>query len=336
MAAIGSTAAPACSFWRSRSRLLVIVSPPQGRRGQILGIADRRRPLVPRDAPDPRPARPARRARRRRASAEARAAAAAERGRLAREMHDVLAHSLSALALQLESTRLLARKQRRRRRRRARDRPGSPPRGERPRRGAARDRDRSAATSCPGPSGSARSRTRSGSRAGCRSTLEIHGEPRELAPDARLAVYRTAQEALTNVRSHATAERVAVSWTTSRRAPCWWSRITPPPGRRRPSSSGSSGGGYGLTGMRERAELLGGELRAEPTADGFRVELRLPRDRVRPTTARSGSCSPTTSGSCARASARCSGCSTGSSWWRPRPTARRRSRWPPSTGPTSC
>ena len=42
-------------------------------------------------------------------AAEARAAAAAERGRLAREMHDVLAHSLSALALQLETTRLLAR-----------------------------------------------------------------------------------------------------------------------------------------------------------------------------------------------------------------------------------
>jgi signal transduction histidine kinase len=35
-------------------------------------------------------------------------------------------------------------------------------------------------------------------------------------------------------------------------------------------------GGFGLTGMRERAELLGGELSASPTADGFRVELRLP------------------------------------------------------------
>ena len=37
-----------------------------------------------------------------------------------------------------------------------------------------------------------------------------------------------------------------------------------------------SGTGYGLTGMRERAELLGGELLAEPTATGFRVELRIP------------------------------------------------------------
>ena len=36
------------------------------------------------------------------------------------------------------------------------------------------------------------------------------------------------------------------------------------------------GRGYGLTGMRERAELLGGRLTAGPTADGFRVELWLP------------------------------------------------------------
>jgi signal transduction histidine kinase len=37
-----------------------------------------------------------------------------------------------------------------------------------------------------------------------------------------------------------------------------------------------SGGGYGLTGMRERAELLGGSLTAGPTAHGFRVELQVP------------------------------------------------------------
>ena len=43
-----------------------------------------------------------------------------------------------------------------------------------------------------------------------------------------------------------------------------------------PVAVGGSGAGYGLTGMRERAELLGGRLTAEPTADGFRVELWLP------------------------------------------------------------
>jgi signal transduction histidine kinase len=38
----------------------------------------------------------------------------------------------------------------------------------------------------------------------------------------------------------------------------------------------SAGGGYGLTGMRERAELLGGRLETRPTSDGFEVELWIP------------------------------------------------------------
>ena len=42
------------------------------------------------------------------------------------------------------------------------------------------------------------------------------------------------------------------------------------------NGNGSAGGGYGLTGMRERAELLGGQLSAGPAGDGFRVELWLP------------------------------------------------------------
>jgi signal transduction histidine kinase len=45
-----------------------------------------------------------------------------------------------------------------------------------------------------------------------------------------------------------------------------------PPGGR----GHDSGGGYGITGMRERAELLGGRLDAGPTARGYRVELWLP------------------------------------------------------------
>jgi len=42
-----------------------------------------------------------------------------------------------------------------------------------------------------------------------------------------------------------------------------------------PTANGD-GGGYGLTGMRERAELLGGTLAAGPTGAGFRVELWVP------------------------------------------------------------
>jgi signal transduction histidine kinase len=49
-----------------------------------------------------------------------------------------------------------------------------------------------------------------------------------------------------------------------------------PSGTPAPAPLGLTGACYGLTGMRERAELLGGELVAEPTDDGFRVELQLP------------------------------------------------------------
>ncbi len=55
-----------------------------------------------------------------------------------------------------------------------------------------------------------------------------------------------------------------------------WSRTTPTPGPAHRRLQRESGSGYGLTGMRERAELLGGELLAMPTPHGFRVELRLP------------------------------------------------------------
>jgi signal transduction histidine kinase len=107
---------------------------------------------------------------------------------------------------------------------------------------------------------------------GVETALALDGEPRELTSEARLAVYRTAQEALTNVRRHADAERVDVrlryaddgTWLTVE------DRGGPATGEQ------EAGLGYGLTGMRERAELLGGRLAAMPTPQGFRVELFLP------------------------------------------------------------
>jgi len=48
------------------------------------------------------------------------------------------------------------------------------------------------------------------------------------------------------------------------------------PGKPAVAAAANGAGGYGLTGMRERAALLGGRLIAGPTADGFRVELWLP------------------------------------------------------------
>jgi signal transduction histidine kinase len=212
-------------------------------------------------------------------AAEARAAAAAERGRLAREMHDVLAHSLSALALQLESTRLLAHD------RgvdgevtRAIDRAHELAAGglEETRRAIAALRG----DELPGPERLEALTAAFGEQSGLPVSLQVRGEPRALAPDARLAIYRTTQEALTNVRRHAAAERVEVALDyadsgTALVVEDHGGPGTPPPLPPSAALAGASGG-YGLSGMRERAELLGGRLCAHPTADGFRVELWLP------------------------------------------------------------
>ncbi len=207
-------------------------------------------------------------------AAEARAAAVAERGRLAREMHDVLAHSLSALALQLETTRLLARN-----------------RGVSDEITQAIDRAHHLAVSgldearraiaaergeeLPGPERIGALANAFEEQSGLPVAVRVVGEPRELSPEARLAMYRTAQEALTNVRRHATAERVDVRLDYGSDSTLLVVEDHAVPGSPRPAEIGLTSG-YGLTGMRERAELLGGELLARPTSTGFRVELRLP------------------------------------------------------------
>src|SRR5262249_41400137 len=119
--------------------------------------------------------------------------------------------------------------------------------------------------------------------------VAVQGEPRALAPDARLAVFRTVQEALTNIRRHATPEHVAIELSYLPNDTVLVVEDRAPAGTPPPAPGALAGAGYGLTGMRERAELLGGELTAAPTGSGFRVELRIPLGRqVAP-------CSPTAS-----------------------------------------
>jgi signal transduction histidine kinase len=202
-------------------------------------------------------------------AAEAAAAALAERTRVARDLHDVLAHSLSALALQLEAARLLAR-----------DR-GTDPEvttaietAHRHAAGGLDEARRSISAlrgeELPGPERLAALAETFGDWA----TLRVTGEPRELGSEARIALYRTAQEALTNVRRHAAADRVEI---TLDYADDGTTLTVADHGPGAPVlAGGPRGGGYGLTGMRERAELLGGRLTAGPTDDGFRVELWLP------------------------------------------------------------
>jgi signal transduction histidine kinase len=205
-------------------------------------------------------------------AAHAQSVALAERGRLARDMHDVLAHSLSALALQLEGTRLLAR-----------DR-GAPPEVVE---GVERAHHLAAAglqearraigalrgDELPGPERLKALADAFAEHSSATCTLSVTGAPRELGAEARLALYRTAQEALTNVRKHAAADRVELRLDY---ADGGTTLVVQDHGPGAPVAVGAPAGGYGLTGMRERAELLGGRLEAGPTADGFRVELWLP------------------------------------------------------------
>src|SRR5580700_4826982 len=207
-------------------------------------------------------------------AAQTRAAGLAERQRLAREMHDVLAHSLSGLMLQLEGARMLAA-----------DNPSDPRLPEvierahhlgksgleEARRAIGMLRD----DVLPGPELLASLAAQFQEVSGVPCQFTVSGQAYELPAEAGLAVYRVAQEALTNITKHACPERVEVHLGYE---PCG-TRLTVENFAMNwaaPRAAGD-GSGYGLTGMRERAELLGGELTTAMTGGGFRVELRVPR-----------------------------------------------------------
>ncbi len=205
-------------------------------------------------------------------AAQARAATLAERQRLAREMHDVLAHSLSGLVLNLEGARLLADQ-----------------RGADPQVGEAIDRAHRLAKTgleearraigmlrddaLPGPErlvGLA-AEFEGGSGVACK--VAVTGDERDLGTDGRLTFYRVAQEALTNIRKHTHAGRVEIRLAYE---PAGTRLTIEDFDRRGERPALSDGTGYGLTGMRERAELLGGTLTAGSTDGGFLVELWVP------------------------------------------------------------
>ncbi|MBK9517556.1 MAG: PAS domain S-box protein [Anaeromyxobacter sp.] len=104
-------------------------------------------------------------------------------------------------------------------------------------------------------------------------TCEVEGAagPADLTPDQATALYRIAQEALTNVARHAGATRVLVTIEAGEDEV---TVVVEDDGR----GLGAAAEGLGLTGMRERAERLGGSLAVGPGAGpGTRVRVRLPR-----------------------------------------------------------
>jgi signal transduction histidine kinase len=199
-----------------------------------------------------------------------RAAALDEQAHLAREMHDVLAHTLSALSIQLEGARLLAEQSScvpevatalERTSGLAREGLGEARRAVGSLRGEI----------LPGPDLLPQLVQEFEYDVGVPCRLRIEGGPVVLSSDARLAMYRIAQEALTNVRKHTDSSAVDITLRTTVDSV---ELVVENEGT--PVASRVPGGGYGVSGMRERAELLNGTLQAVPTAKGFKVWLWIP------------------------------------------------------------
>jgi signal transduction histidine kinase len=222
---------------------------------------------------------------RRGALEELQLARAEERLRLSREVHDVVSHSLSSIAVQAGAARLVSAEQ-------------------------------------PGQAGAALAAIETASRtaldelrwllrqirdpqdthevatpeladlpalverlslAGLDVSYRSSGQPRAYGTAVELSVYRIVQEALTNVTKHASRARarVDVDHGADELTVTVTDDGSPDPAGRRPA------GGLGIPGMRERAELLGGTLTAGPGPDGgFIVSVQLP---VRPLAGQKGS-----------------------------------------------
>jgi signal transduction histidine kinase len=213
---------------------------------------------------------------RRARDAETQAAALGERARIAREIHDVLAHSLAVVSVNLQAAEALLA-----------GLPDSP--------------ELAKATECIGRAGVF---TREGLADARRAILALRGDappladqlsalageygadgdtveytvtgpPRPVPAEAGLAAYRTAQEALTNARKHAPGQPASL---TLEFAP---GEITVRVANPLPAAGGAAplaatGAGYGLTGLRERAVLGGGTLTAGPAGGQWQVCLRIP------------------------------------------------------------
>jgi signal transduction histidine kinase len=208
---------------------------------------------------------------------QARTAALDERARIAREVHDVLAHSLGALSLQIQAVRAVltdsgdmprAVELLDQARRMTSDGLGETRRAVHALRGEIQ----------PLPQGLAELSASHQRRYGSPVVFEVSGEPRALSPDAGLAITRAAQEALVNTAKHAPHERVEMrldysSGSTSLVVINHVAAAGPGNG----PDLATVNGGYGLAGMRERLLLLDGALTAGRQGSDWIVEATVPQ-----------------------------------------------------------
>ena len=210
-------------------------------------------------------------------------AARGERARIARELHDVVAHHISLIAVQAETARMAT--------------PDLPAAGAR-RLVAIGDTARAALTEMrrllgvlredaqveapdlrPQPGLAQLNALLDAARdaSGSAARLILAGRPTALDPGVQLAVYRIVQEALTNARRHAPGAGVDVELRFGERELVVRIRDNGPG-----PTDGSPLGGLGITGMRERAAAVGGQLHTGPApGGGFLVGATLPAGATR-------------------------------------------------------
>jgi signal transduction histidine kinase len=211
--------------------------------------------------------------------AEAERAVVRERGRIAREMHDVVAHSMSVIAVQAAAGREIVH--------------SNPDKAAdvferietvgrealaelRRMLGVLRETGDEQTSLTPQPGiGDIAGAVEQSCAVGVETTLVVEGDQRPLAPGVELAAYRIVQEALTNVRKHAGGSASVTVHITYEPQEVMIEVIDD--GRGAVTSLSRSGGGHGLIGMRERVEIYGGELTSGPRpGGGFVVRAVLP------------------------------------------------------------
>jgi len=207
---------------------------------------------------------------------EARAAVAEERARIAREMHDVVAHSLSVMVVQAEAAEAMldADPARARRPLAAVQQTGRDALGELRRMlGVLRERADEDAALAPQPGLDGLDALVDQVRwAGLPVSVRVEGDPRPLPSGIDLSAYRIVQEGLTNALKHAGP---ATAQVVLRYGETEVELEVRDDGRGR--AGGADGGGHGLLGMRERVAVCGGDLSAGPLPEGgFALTARLP------------------------------------------------------------
>jgi signal transduction histidine kinase len=204
----------------------------------------------------------------------ARTAVAEERARIARELHDVVGHSVSVMTVQASGVRRLLRPEQEREREALLivEQTGREALAEMRRLVDVLRRPEEAPALAPQPSLQHLDKLVDQVReSGLNVELKVEGDVAKLPASVDLAAYRLVQEGLTNTLKHAQAHRAEV---LVRYGNGEVEVVVADDGN---GTGGGAGGGHGLVGLRERIAVAGGELDAGPrTGGGFQVRARLP------------------------------------------------------------